>query len=98
MLLDGFCELVLPGRPGVQVILVEPDSQASFARCGRFLKALLELARCLRVRTRMAQEQQRSAPKLLGRALRVRVAPWRCYGELALLTTLMNGDIRHPRQ
>jgi hypothetical protein len=56
--LDHLFELDLPALPRTQVVLVEPDTQAVFARLGCRLKALLERVGGFGVDPGMAQKEQ----------------------------------------
>src|SRR4051812_12969226 len=55
---NDLLELSLPTLACLQIILVEPDLQSSFARFGCSLKALLEPARSLGVRASVAQKHE----------------------------------------
>ena len=56
---DRLLELGLPRLPRAQVVLVEPDPQAVFARLGSGLEALLQPACRFGVDPGMAQKEQK---------------------------------------
>jgi hypothetical protein len=58
-LLDRLSDLRGPWRPRPQVVLVEPDLEASLLRLGRGLQPALECPRRLRIGTGMAEENER---------------------------------------
>jgi hypothetical protein len=58
VVLDRIGELRRPWRSGLEVVLVEPDLEASLFRVGAREQPPPQLARCLRVGTGMAKEDE----------------------------------------